>query len=139
MKWISTTPKWNNLQWYDSFIFQEALSKINRKPAAGYMLQSQYFYLSWGESSNRSDLILQRFIQREGEAPRLDNMKNIYTPQRVALGEVDIHVIGPATGYKMYVCVGLCHTKYGLLQAKKSLRTPSFMYSAVLKDSVSGQ
>ena len=131
--------KRNYLQRYDSFIFQEALSTINEKSAAGYVLQTQYFYLSWGESSNRSDLILQRFIQREEKAPRLDNMKNIYTPQRVALGGVDTHVIGPATGYKMYVCVGLCHTKYRLLQAKKSLRTSPFMYSAVLKDSVSGQ
>ena len=91
------------------FIFQEALSAVKKKPA-GYMLQSQYFYLSWGESSNRSDLILQRFTQREETAPRLDHMKNIYTPQRVALGRVDTHVIEAAPGYKMYVWIGLYHT-----------------------------
>ena len=82
--------------------FQDTLSEVYPK-ASGYSLSSQYYHLSWGRSSNQTDMFLGSYTQREERAPRHDNVKNIYTPSRVALGKVDTHVIQSAKGFKMYV------------------------------------
>ena len=79
---------------------QEALSQVHKQPA-GYTFLSQYYFKTWGRSSNRSDLILQSYIQREDRNPRLDNQKNIYTPRLIAYGKVHTHNMGAAKGYKM--------------------------------------
>ena len=82
-------------------LFSQIELNKNRTNAAGYMIMTQYYFLSWGTSANKSDLILGRYTQREGMKPRFDNNKNFYMPMRVAIGGVDTHVIRAAKGYKM--------------------------------------
>ena len=85
-----------------AILIQEALSRTY-KNAAGYTFLSQYFYLSWGRTSNTSDLILESYTQRETTEPRRDRQKNIYTPQRVSPADVGTHTFVASTGYKKYV------------------------------------
>ena len=68
--------------------------------AAGFLLKSQYYFLSWGKHTD-SDMILGSFTKREDTEPRIDNNKNFYMPSRVAFGGVDTHAIHAAKGYRM--------------------------------------
>ena len=81
-------------------IFQEHLEKTHA-PVAGFMLRSQYFFVSWGKSSNKSDLIIDSYTMREDKEPRFDHTKGFQIPARVAIGGTETHDITPVDGYKV--------------------------------------
>ena len=81
------------------FSFQIGLEQEHTR-IAGFMLQSQYFYLSWGKSSNKSDLFIDTYTMREDRALRLDHPKVFQIPARVAIGGTETHNIKAAVGFK---------------------------------------
>ena len=81
-------------------IFQKNLEKAHAR-IAGFMLRSQYFFTSWGKSSNKSDLIIDSYTMREDEEPRFDHAKGFQIPARVAVGGTETHSITPMDGYEV--------------------------------------
>ena len=67
--------------------------------ATGVTFLSHYFFLSWGRSSNISDLVLGSYTQ--STKPKFDNYKSLYMPDRVAFDGADTHTIKSKTGYEM--------------------------------------
>ena len=80
--------------------FQEGLEQVHSR-IAGFMLKSLYFYLSWGKSSNKSDLFIGTYTMREDRAPRFERPKSFQIPARVAIGGTETHTIKVADGHKM--------------------------------------
>ena len=67
--------------------------------ATGVTFLSHYFFLSWGKSSNISDMILGSYTQ--SNRPKFDNYKSLYMPEWVAFGGADTHTIKSKPGYEM--------------------------------------
>ena len=80
--------------------FQDGLEQGHTRIAA-FTLQSQYFYLSWGKSSNKSDLFIGTYTMREDRAPRFERRKHFQIPARVAMGGTETQSIKVADGFKM--------------------------------------
>ena len=79
---------------------QDHLELVYSHPA-GFRLRSQYYILSWGKSSNISDMILGSYTTREDREARFDNRKNFQIPARVALGGSRTHHVKPVDGFNM--------------------------------------
>ena len=80
--------------------FQDSLEQVHSQIAA-FRLKTRYFYLSWGKSSNKSDLFIGTYTMREDLAPRLERPKVFQIPARVTIGGTETHTIKAADGFKL--------------------------------------
>ena len=86
--------------WINLVSFQDNLQKVHTRIGV-FMMKSQYYYLSWGKTSNKSDLIIDSYTMREDRAPRIDHPKAFQIPTRLSLGGSETHNIKPADGFRM--------------------------------------
>ena len=83
----------------EQFLLQNDLFR-QYQDAAGFQFKSQYYYLSWGPSSDINDLILGRYTKRTELSPEVDRAKFIYMPARIAPGGARTHGLVTLGSYK---------------------------------------